>query len=230
MRAERRQRESAANRLRQANHIRRHAKVFRSAAPAEFCARLDFVEDQQRAVLIAERPQPFQKSFLRHAEANVHHDRFQDDGRHFIRILSEPAFHRFQIIERSNQHICDARLRHTGPARHRFRILDIAEIVGRRMRFHAYQRCIVQSVVATFKLDDFVASSRGAGKTNGVHGGFRAAVAEAAHLDRKTRADFFRQFPFQVVRHAVSGALVQSPLHGFDHGRMRMPRHERSKT
>ena len=230
VRTKSRQRKSAADRLRQADHIRHHAEVFRSAAPAQLRARLHFVEDQQRAMLIAERPQPLKESLLRKAHAHVHHDRFKDDGRNLIRILLEPPLHRFQVVERSNRHVRKASLRHTCPARHRFRILDIAKIVGRRMRLHAHQRRIMQAVIAAFELDDLVASGSRAGQSNGMHGGFGAAVAEAAHLDGIARADFFRQFPLHVVRHAVNRALVQARFHGLNHRRMRVARHQRAET
>ena len=98
------------------------------------------------------------------------------------------------------------------------------------MRLHADQRRIVQAVVAAFEFDDLVAPGGGARQTNGVHGGFRAAVAEAAHLDRKARADFFRQFPLHVVRHAEHGAVVQAPFDGLHHRGMAMSGHERAET
>ena len=81
----------------------------------------------------------------------------------------------------------------------------MSPIVG-SMRLHADQSAVVQAVIRAFEFDDLVASGGGARQANRVHGGFRAAVAEAAHLDRKAVADFFRQFPFHVVRHAEHGA------------------------
>ena len=77
---------------------------------------------------------------------------------------------------------------------------------------YADQRRVVQPVVAAFEFDDLVAAGCGARQADRVHGRFRSAIAEAAHLDRKAGADFFRQFPLHVVGHAVHRALVESGL------------------
>src|ERR1700722_12298517 len=53
------------------------------------------------------------------------------------------------------------------------------------------QHRIVQSVIAAFHLDDFVAAGRGPGQANGVHGAFRAAVADPHHLYRKPLTNLF---------------------------------------
>ncbi len=62
-------------------------KILQSSGPAEFRAGLDFVEDQQRAMLVAEFAQAFEKSLLRHAEADVHHDRLKNDGGDLVGIF-----------------------------------------------------------------------------------------------------------------------------------------------
>ena len=64
----------------------------------------------------------------------------------------------------------------------------------------------MQAVVAAFEFDDLVAAGGGARESHGMHRGFGAADAEAKHLDRKARADFFGELPFHVVRHAEHGA------------------------
>ena len=68
-------------------------------------------------------------------------------------------------------------LGHAETAGHRSGSVDVAEL--RRVRLDAYQRGIMQAMIAAFKLDDLVPSCRGAGQADGVHGGFGAAVAEA---------------------------------------------------
>ena len=98
------------------------------------------------------------------------------------------------------------------------------------MRLHTNQCRIMQAVITAFKLYDLVATSSCAGQPNRMHGGFRAAIAKAAHLHRKPRADFLRQFPLHVVRHAIHSALVQARFHRLDHRRMRMSGHERAET
>jgi len=79
-------------------------------------------------------------------------------------------------------------------------------------------------------LTDLVASGWRRGRGDGVHGGFRAAGAETHHLDGKALADFFRELPFQVMRHAEHGAGGQALPDGFHHRGMAVPGHERAET
>ena len=118
-------------------------------------------------------------------------------------------------------------LRHAQPAGDRGWSIDVAVI--RRMRFHADQRAIVQSVISAFELHDLVAPGSGARQTNRVHRRFRSAVAEAAHLHRKAVADFFRQFPFHIVRHAEHGAGGKPFLDRLHHRRMAVSGHQRAE-
>src|SRR5581483_511692 len=69
-----------------------------------------------------------------------------------------------------------------------------------------------------------------AGKTNGVHGHFSSAVAEADHLDRKAIADFFSEIPFQVMRHAEHRAGAQALLNRLHHRGMAMASHDAAKA
>ncbi len=87
----------------------------------------------------------------------------------------------------------------------------------------------MQSVIGAFELYDFVATGGGAGQADGVHGGFGAAVAEAAHLDWKAVADFLGEFPFHVVRHAEHGAGGETFFDGFHDGGMAVSGHERAE-
>ena len=87
----------------------------------------------------------------------------------------------------------------------------------------------MQSVIGAFELDDLVAPGRGAGQANRMHGHFGAAVTEAAHLDRESRADFFGEFPFHIVRHAEHGAGRQALLDGLHDRGMAVPGHERAE-
>ncbi len=88
----RRQRQAAADRLGQTDHVRLHAKIFRGAAPSQFRAGLYFVEDQQCAILGGKIAQTLQETGLRHAQPNIHHDGFKNDGGNFARILLEAQF------------------------------------------------------------------------------------------------------------------------------------------
>ena len=178
--------------------------------------------------LVAISRRPCRKARLRHAQADVHQDRFQNDGRDLAGILLEAQFDTGQIVEGSNDNVSDRGFRHSQPAGNRCRSVDVA-VVG-RVRLHADQRGIVQAVVTAFKLYDLVASGSGTGQADGVHGGFGTAIAEAHHLDRKTLADFFRQLPLHIVRHAEHGAGAETLFHCLHHGGMAMPGHERAET
>ena len=198
------------------------------AAPAQLRAGFHFVEDQQRAVFGGNVAQPLQKAGLRHAQADVHQNRFQNDGRDLAGILLEAQLDAGQVVEGRSENVGHGGFRHSEPARHRSRSVDIA-VVG-RVRLHADQRGIVQAVVSAFKFYDLVAAGSGAGQANGVHGGFRTAVAEAHHLDRKAVADFFGQFPLHVVGHAEHGAGAETLFHGLHDRGMAMSGHERAET
>src|SRR5262249_52188878 len=150
---------------------------------------------QQRAMFVAKLAQPFEKALLRHAQADVHHDRLENDRRNLVGIFAEAPLDGFQIVEGRNLHVREARLGNTLSRRYWFRVLDVAEIVSWRMRLHAHERCVVQPVISAFKLDDLVAASSSTGQSYRMHRRFGAAVAETAHLDGKARADLFRQLP-----------------------------------
>jgi hypothetical protein len=73
-------RQSRAQALRQRHDVRRHAPVLaREHAPAAADAGLHFVEDQQDAVLVAQRAQARQEAIGRHHVAALALDRFHQD-------------------------------------------------------------------------------------------------------------------------------------------------------
>ena len=150
VRAEGRQREAAANGLRQADHIGDHTVVFRSATPSKLRPSLHFVEDKKRAILRGDLAQSFQEARLRHAEPDVH----QDGLKNLTRILLEAALHRAKVVEGRNRNVGNGAFRNAQPAGNRNRIFDIAEIGS--MRLDADQRRIVQPVITAFKFHDLV--------------------------------------------------------------------------
>ncbi len=87
----------------------------------------------------------------------------------------------------------------------------------------------MQSVIRAFKFYDLVTAGGGARKSDGVHGGFGTAVAEAAHFDWKTGADFFSKLPLHVMRHAEHGAGGKAFFDGLHHGRMTVSSHKRAE-
>ena len=88
----------------------------------------------------------------------------------------------------------------------------------------------MQAVIAAFHLDDAIAAGSGASQADGVHGAFRAAIAETNHLDGKALADFLGEFPFEIMRHAEHGAGAEFRLHRLDHRGMAMSGHQRAEA
>ena len=204
-----------------------YSEIFAGSAPSKLCAGFHFVENQQRAVLVADFAQAFQEAGLRHAQANVHQNRFENDRGNLAGIFFEAALDRSEIVERGDKHVRNRRLRHAKTAGDRRRRVDVA--IVRRVRLHADQSTIVQAVISAFEFHDLVASCRGARQADRMHGRFRAAVAEAAHLDREAVADFFREFPLHVVRHAEHRARREPLLDGLHDCGMTMSRHQRAE-
>ena len=83
----------------------------------------------------------------------------------------------------------------------------------------------MQPVITAFHFDDAVAAGGGPSKAHGMHGAFRSAVAEADHLHWETLTDFFREFPFEIMRHAEHRAGSEFALDGLDHRGMAVPGH-----
>src|SRR5581483_9318267 len=98
------------------------------------------------------------------------------------------------------------------------------------MRLYTDQRGVVQAVIAAFELENLVTTGRGTSQSASMHGSFGAARPESNHLDRKALADFFRQLPLHVVRHAEHRARAQTWLDRFHHRRMAMSGHESAKA
>ena len=88
----------------------------------------------------------------------------------------------------------------------------------------------MQSVIRALEFYDLVPPRGGPSQADGVHCGFGAAVAEAAHLNREAPADFFREFPLHVVRHAEHGAGGEAFFNGLHHRGMAMSCHERAES
>ena len=108
VRSERRQRQSAADRLSQANHVGPDVEVFRSPAPAKFRASFHFVENQQRAVVGRDLAQSFEEAGLRHAQADVHQNRLENDRGNFAGILFEAILDACEIVESGDLNIFES--------------------------------------------------------------------------------------------------------------------------
>ena len=181
-----------------------------SLAPphAELRACFHFVEDQQRAVFVAEVAESLQESWLRNAEADVHQNRLEDDGRDLAGIFFEAPLDAMEIVEAGDDDVGDGGFRDTAATGNGVGRVGIAIFFG--FGFHADERGVVQPVIRALELEDFVAIRGGARDAAGVHRHFGAARTEAHHLDRIALADFFGKLPFLIVGHAERRAFDEA--------------------
>ena len=73
--------ETAADGLGEGDHVGLDVEVLAGSAPAQLGAGLHLVENEQRALAGADFAQTLKVARLRHADADVHHDGFEDNGR-----------------------------------------------------------------------------------------------------------------------------------------------------
>src|SRR5436190_6082542 len=97
--------EAATNGFRQANHVRLDLEIFAGTAASELGAGLDFVEDQQRAVLGAQSAQAFEETGFRHADANIHRHRLKDQCRDLAFVLFEDTLNTRKVVEGCDQSV-----------------------------------------------------------------------------------------------------------------------------
>ena len=143
-------------------------------------------------------------------------------------ILRKEALHSRRIVELRDERILQRRFRDALSAGNRIWRVRIAHFAF--FRLHGNERGIMESVVAAFHLDDAIAARGSAREAHGMHRAFRSAIAEAHHLHRKAFADFLRQFPFEIVRHAEHRSGAKFFLHRSYNRRMAVPRHQSAKT
>ena len=198
------QREAAADRFCQTNDIRLNSEIFASPTAGQLRSGFNFIENQQSAILSGNFAQRLVIAFVRHQDPDIHHDRLDDDRRDFARILCKEALDAGHIVELRNQSVLQRSFRYALAARHGIREVCVTYFLG--FRFYRDENGIVQSVIAALHLDDAVASGGRARQAHGMHGAFRSTVAEPHHLHRKSFADFFGQFPFEIVRHSEHGS------------------------
>ena len=227
-RAKCRQRHAATDGLGQRDHVRLHAEIFAGTAPAKLRAGLHFVEDQQRAVLGRDRAQAFKEAGLRHAKPDVHQDGFKNDRGNLSRKLLEAVFDAAKIVEGGHRDVVENRLDDAEASGNRIRCMNVTGVF--ELRLHADESRVVQSVIRTFKAQDFVAARCRTRDPARMHGRFRAAVAKPHHLNGIPRANLFRQLQFHAMRHAERGTAVGHQFHRFDHRGMPVAGHQRAEA
>ena len=114
--AKRGQWQTAADGFRQANHVRLYAEVFAGAAPGKLCAGFHFVEDEQRAIFRGDIAQTLQKTGLRHAQADVHQNRLENNRGDLAGIFAETALDAAEIVEAGDDHVGERRFGHAAAA------------------------------------------------------------------------------------------------------------------
>jgi hypothetical protein len=111
-------------------------------------ARHHLVEDQHGAVLVANVPQPLQKSRFRHHEVHVACDRLDDDAGDVVACLRECGFHRREIVVGNHNGLIRNRSRHARRRR-------LAERQRARAGFH--EQAVAVTVIAALELHDLAA-------------------------------------------------------------------------
>ena len=106
----------------------------------------DLVEDQDRAMRIAELAQPLQKTGLGCDQVHVTGDRLDDDAGNFIRLVVECRLDLIEIVVRQHQCLAGNRCRHAGRR-------WLTE--SKRARACLNQHAVAVAVVAAFEFDDF---------------------------------------------------------------------------
>src|SRR5580704_18307809 len=157
--AERRERQSAADGFGQADHVRMNVEVFRRAAPTQLGTGFHFVEDQERAIFRGDVAEAFQESGLRHAEANIHQDRLENDSGNLAGIFFEAALDGSEIVERGDLYIGDSRLGYAESTWDSRGIIDVAEFGS--VRLDADQSGIMQAMVGALKFNNLVTARGG---------------------------------------------------------------------
>ena len=227
-RSKRAERQTATDGFGQADDVWLDTEKFAGAAPGEFRAGFYFVEDEQRAAPARNVAQTLKETRLGHTQTHVHQDGLENDGGDLAGIFLEAALNARKIVEGGNNNVGERGFRNAGATGNARGRVGIAVVFS--LGLHADERGVVQAVVGALEFEDFVTPGSGACEAAGVHGDFGAAGTKAHHLDGITFADFFREFPFLIVRHAKRGAAMQFLFHGFDHSGMAVAGHQRAET
>ena len=168
--------QAAADRLRQAHDVRRHAERLDGAAERDRGPRLHLVERQVRAVLVREILEPLQVAGLGQDHAAVHHRRLDDHAGDLALVLLERARGLGQVVERHHPHDVRHRLRDAERLRHGVRMLPGADLRG--IGTDGEHQRVVVPVIRALDLDDHLAAGVGAHEARGLERGLRAGVAE----------------------------------------------------
>ena len=177
------------------------------------------VENERRAVFVAEPPQPLQKAVGGFHHAHVGGDRLDDDRRDFPRILREEPFDASEVVVSGGQRVPGAGRGHPRAVRHPRRH-------HARARLHKHR--VAVSVVAAREFDELVPPGEAARRAHRAHDRLGTRIDHPYHPDRRDRpADELRHLHLAFGRRAEAEAVLHRALDRLTHRRVIVPENHR---
>ncbi len=205
-------RHAAADDLAEGGQVRGDAVVRLRTAEGDAEARHHFVEDQQRAMLRAQRTQVLQVALARRDAVGVADHRFDDQAGDVATLLFEQGGGRFEVVVGQGQGQFAQPGRDARRGRH---------AQGQHAAAGLDQERVAMAVVAAFELDDAVAAGGTTRQADRRQRGLGAGVDHAHHLARWHQAgDGFGHGHFGRARRTEGQAVVDRLLHRLAHGRV----------
>jgi len=168
----------------------------------------------------AQFPHQLEIAGLWQVQAGVGRDRFHDDGGDFLSVARKDGAQGVGIIKRQGE----------GEPRQRSRDAGAVGLpVGERAAAGLDQQRVDMAVVASLKLDEFVATGEAARKADATHGRLGAAVDHANLLDaRHPFANGPRHLELVRIGNAEAHAARGRVRHGLEHHLRRVPENGRA--
>ncbi len=214
------ERQAAADHLAEGGQVGGHAEQRLRASPADPEAGHHLVEDQQRAVAVAEIAQPGEETGDGRDQVHVAGDRLDDHGGDLIPRTREERLDRREVVVRREQGVGHHGGRHAGGG---------GDADRRRAGAGGDQEGVGMAVVAPCEFDEAVAPGGGAGEAQGRHGRFGPRVDQADHVDRRQRGgDRLRDLHLGAGRRADRRAAAERLGDRRHHRRMAMPQDVRT--
>ena len=195
-------------------------KPFLRAAPGQPEAGHDFIKNQERAIVLGDFAEEFQKARAGQVQPRIAGDGFDDDAGNLAGVRREGGLHRRDIIVRHH----DGVLRERGGNARAVRMTE-----GQRPGTGTHKQGIHVPMIAAVEFDNLVALGKAAGQADDAHAGLGAAAGHA-HLFHAGHqvANQFGHGDFERIGHAKAGARFGGGLHGGDDFGMRMAEDGRS--
>ncbi len=212
--------EPSADHLAERDQIRLDAVALRGASARGAESRHHLVEDEERAVMVAELPQARKEVRPGRDHTHVSEDRLEDHRGDPARLSRKGRFDGPEVVEGGDPRLRGDRSRNAGRVGHAERL---------EPRPSAYEKGIGVAVVATVELHDRVPLGRGARDADRGHGRLGPGHDEPQPLGGGVEAAHaLGQRHLERVRHSEEHAGPELPLHRFDDGGMRVSEEHRS--